>query len=153
MIDINNETEWELDELSLQQQARFVLDRMRIHPGAELSIVLVDTEAMAELHERWMDEPGPTDVLAFPMDEITPGGGEDVSDHGMLGDVVVCPDVAAQQADTAGHPLRDELGILLTHGILHLLGYDHAEPDEQRLMFGLQGQLIAEWNAQASERS
>jgi probable rRNA maturation factor len=145
-IDIANESAWEGYEESLVQQAEFVLSRLRIHPQAELSLILVDEDAMALLHERWMGEPGPTDVLSFPMDELRPPGEQDSPDAGLLGDVVICPAIASKQAGVAGHRQRDELGVLLTHGILHLLGYDHAEPDEERLMFGLQGQLVVEWN-------
>ncbi len=148
-IDIANESGQDCDEASLVAQAQFVLQRLRLHPNAELSLVLVDEAAMTSLHERWMDEPGPTDVLSFPMDELRPGRDDKVVDDdeaGLLGDVVICPTVAARQAQVAGHPQRAELGVLLTHGILHLLGYDHAEPEEERLMFGLQGQLVAEWN-------
>lgn len=146
-IDIANESGWDADEESMVRQASFVLERLRIHPQAELSLVLVDEAAMTTLHERWMDEPGPTDVMSFPMDELRPTSDGAVAEPGLLGDVVICPTVAARQAGIAGHTERDELGILLTHGILHLLGYDHAQRDEERLMFGLQGQLVAEWRA------
>ena len=122
---------------------------MRIHPLAELSLLLVDEGEMTNLHERWMDEPGPTDVLSFPMDELRPGRvdiePDDDADPGMLGDVVLCPAVAERQAEEAGHSTQDELEMLCTHGILHLLGYDHAEPDEHREMFGLQGKLLDAW--------
>lgn len=144
-IEVVNETDVEVDLDSLGDQARFVLDRLRIHPQAELSVVLVDEAAMAELHVRWMDEPGPTDVLSFPMDELRPTKDDEEPAEGLLGDVVICPQVAAKQAADAGHGRDDELGLLLTHGILHLLGYDHAEPDEHTEMFGLQAQLLTEW--------
>jgi probable rRNA maturation factor len=100
---------------------------------------------MANLHEQWMDEPGPTDVLSFPMDELRPGTDDREPEPGLLGDVVLCPAFARAQAATAGHSLDEELDLLCTHGILHLLGYDHAEPDEEREMFGLQGKLLADW--------
>ena len=93
----------------------------------------------------WMDEPGATDVLSFPMDELRPGKDDEEPEPGLLGDVVLCPQVAARQAHDAGHSTADELELLLTHGILHLLGYDHAEPDEEREMFGLQRQLLTSW--------
>lgn len=150
-IEVLNESGVEVDEPGLVKLARHVLDGMRIHPLAELSLLLVDEPAMSELHEKWMGEPGPTDVLAFPMDELRPGqlsGGSDESgepDPGLLGDVVLCPAVAAAQARQAGHGTEDELRMLCTHGILHLLGYDHAEPDEHRKMFGLQAELLASW--------
>jgi probable rRNA maturation factor len=148
-VDVVNQTEADIDLTSIAQQARFVLDRLRIHPGAELSVVFVDVASMTDLHVRWMDEPGPTDVLSFPMDELTPPRDDEQPPEGLLGDVVICPEVAQGQADAAGHELRLELGVLLTHGILHLLGYDHAEPDDERLMFGLQRRLLGEWHAEA----
>ena len=148
-IEINNESGTEVDEPSLARLARFVLDQMQVNPLAELSVLVVDEEYMSELHERWMDESGPTDVLAFPMDELGAerGPGVESSDPEptLLGDVVLCPPVAARQAEQAGHAVEDELHLLCTHGILHLLGYDHAEPDEVKVMFGLQGRLIADW--------
>ncbi len=147
MIEVINESNAEVDEVSVAEQARFVLDRLRIHPQAELSIMFVDEVAMTDLHVTWMDEPGPTDVLSFPMDELRPPRDDEPPVEGLLGDIVICPQVAASQAQKAGHPERHEIGILLTHGVLHLLGYDHAEPDEERLMFGLQNRLVAEWNA------
>jgi probable rRNA maturation factor len=113
---------------------------------------------MAELHERWLGEPGPTDVLAFPMDELRPphqaGGRADRGTSaepgpvpGLLGDVVLCPQVAAGQAASAGHDVQAELELLCTHGILHLLGYDHADPGEHAEMFSLQDKLLAAWHA------
>ena len=89
-----------------------------------------------------MDEPGPTDVLSFPMDELRPGlEGEDAAE-GILGDIVLCPIVAEQQAEAAGHSLTDELQMLTVHGMLHLLGFDHAEAEEEKEMFGLQGDIL-----------
>lgn len=155
-IEIANESGVTVDEADLAALARHVLDGMRIHPLAELSVLLVDRGTMSDLHERWMGEPGPTDVLAFPMDELRPpppgsgrgdqgAAGDATSPPGLLGDVVLCPEVAAEQAAQAHHPLRDELELLCTHGILHLLGYDHAEPEERTAMFGLQDELLATW--------
>lgn len=147
-IEIANESGRATDERSLLRQAEFVLGRLRIHPRATLSVVLVDESAMAALHERWLDEEGPTDVMSFPMDELRPGVEGGASVEGVLGDVVICPQVAARQAEQVGHSERDEIGVLLTHGILHLLGYDHEVLEDERLMFGLQGQLAAEWDEQ-----
>lgn len=144
-IEVTNETDVDVDIEDLATQARFVLDRLRIHPQAELSVVLLDEVAMAELHVRWMDEPGPTDVMSFEMDELRQPQDDEEPEPGMLGDVVICPAVAERQAATAGHGLADEMALLLTHGILHLLGYDHAEPEEHAEMFGLQARLLAEW--------
>lgn len=154
-VEVSNEAGIAVDELRLVALSRHVLDAMRIHPLAELSILLVDEGEMANLHERWMDEPGPTDVLSFPMDELRPGRVDDDPDDdaepGMVGDVVLCPSVAQKQSKDAGHSLQDELELLCTHGILHLLGYDHAEPDEHREMFGLQQQLLTAWRSESRE--
>src|SRR5690606_38583676 len=110
--------------------------------GSELSILMVTADVMSELHEQWMDEPGPTDVLSFPMDELRPGTDGDPTPAGLLGDVVLCPEVAARQAREAGHSTVEELLLLTVHGILHLLGFDHAEPEEEKEMFGLQRRLL-----------
>ncbi|ETK35905.1 rRNA maturation RNase YbeY [Microbispora sp. ATCC PTA-5024] len=148
-IEVANESGVAVDESALVELAGLVLGRMGVNPLAELSILVIDEAAMAELHEQWMGEPGPTDVLAFPMDELRPNSGgreEDPSpDPALLGDVVLCPQVAAKQAADAGHSPQDELELLCTHGILHLLGYDHAEPEEHAEMFGLQDQLLEAW--------
>jgi probable rRNA maturation factor len=153
-VEINNESGVDVDEAALAKLGRFVLDAQRIDPLAELSIVLLDSEAMAALHQQWMDLPGPTDVMAFPMDgdegpdRIDAGthpGAEPVKAQALLGDVVLCPAVAKDQAASAGHSLEAELHLLCTHGILHLLGYDHGEPDEEREMFELQARLVGEW--------
>jgi probable rRNA maturation factor len=152
-VEVANESGLGVDELRLVGVSRHVLDAMRIHPLAELSILLVDEGEMAVLHERWMDEPGPTDVLSFPMDELRPGRVDtdaDIDDDvaaGMLGDVVLCPALADKQGRAAGHSAQDELELLCTHGILHLLGFDHAEPDEEKEMFGLQRDLLTAWHA------
>jgi probable rRNA maturation factor len=150
-IEVANESGVDVDQASLVALAGHVLGRMGIHPLAELSILIVDEAAMSQLHEQWMGEPGPTDVLAFPMDELRPmqgGARQDADtalDPALLGDVVLCPQVAAKQAAEAGHSAREELELLCTHGILHLLGYDHAEPEEHAEMFGLQGELLEAW--------
>ncbi|GAA3235064.1 rRNA maturation RNase YbeY [Actinocorallia longicatena] len=149
-IEVLNESGAEADEETLVRLARHVLDGMQIHPMAELSLLLVDETAMHELNLKWMGEDKATDVLAFPMDELRPGhlsgGSEDgVTDPGLLGDVVLCPVVAERQGKAAGHSTQDELELLCTHGILHLLGYDHAEPEEHAEMFGLQGKLLESW--------
>lgn len=146
-IEVSNESGMDVSEGELISVARFVIARMDVHPAAELSMVLVDSATMADLHMRWMDLPGPTDVMSFPMDELEPGGRPDAPDPGpsMLGDIVLCPSFAADQADRAGHPLAHELALLTVHGVLHLLGYDHAEPEEEKEMFGLQSRLLEEW--------
>jgi probable rRNA maturation factor len=146
-IEILNESGRDLDVKQLAALSRFVLDRMRVHPLAELCIKAVDEPTIAALNEQWMEKEGPTDVLAFPMDELRPGLVNEEPEEGVLGDLVLCPDIAAKQADTAGHSTEAEIELLTVHGILHLLGYDHAEPEEHREMFGLQDELLAAWRA------
>jgi probable rRNA maturation factor len=144
-IEVLNESGMPADEARILDLARFVLGQMRIHPLADLSIMLVDEGAMERLHVQWMDEPGPTDVLSFPMDELRPTPDGEDPQPGLLGDVVLCPAVAQRQGAAAGHTAEAELQLLTTHGILHLLGYDHAEPAQEREMFGLQDRLLAQW--------
>lgn len=142
-IEVANESGHEVAEEEFAALARYVLEQLHVHPQAELSILFVTTDVMSELHEKWMDEPGPTDVLSFPMDELRPGSADAPTPPGLLGDIVVCPQVAETQAETAGHSLMDEMCLLTTHGLLHLLGYDHALPEEERRMFGLQRELLS----------
>ena len=144
-IEVLNESGHEFDVRRLSRLARFVMDEMRVHPQAELCIKAVDEDTIAQLNEQWMDKEGPTDVLAFPMDELRPGLVDEEPEEGVLGDLVLCPDVAERQGVTAGHGKDAEIELLTVHGILHLLGYDHAEPEEHREMFGLQDELLAAW--------
>jgi probable rRNA maturation factor len=146
-IEVLNESGYEISVAELSRLSRFVMDRLRVHPQAELCIKLVDEQTIAQLNEQWMEKSGPTDVLAFPMDELRPGKVNEEPEEGMLGDLVVCPAVAERQAAEAGHEPSDEIDLLAVHGILHLLGYDHAEPEEHAEMFGLQARLLAEWQA------
>jgi len=152
-IDINNESGISADETSLQRLALHALDYLNVHRDAELAIVLVDEAAMEQLHVQWMDEPGPTDVLSFPMDELRPGSDDEPTPPGLLGDIVLCPQVAVGQAETAGHSTHDELLLLTTHGILHLLGFDHAEPDDEKEMFGLQRDILVSFTLAEREQT
>jgi len=151
LIDVLDESGTSVDVDALEAQARFVLQQLKMHPEAELSVVLVDEETMADYHLRYMDEPGPTDVMSWSMDEIRQPGQQDDAEEGHLGDVMICPQVAARQAVDVGHSTVAELEVLLTHGILHLLGHDHEEPEEHAVMFGLQEQLVREWRDRAGD--
>lgn len=152
-IEVLEESGHQVDVRRMARLARFVMDRMRVHRQAELCIKLVDEATIAELNEQWMEKSGPTDVLAFPMDELRPGLVDEDPEEGVLGDLVLCPQVAERQAAEArekgqtGYSTTDEVDLLTVHGILHLLGYDHAEPEEHAEMFGLQARLLAEWQA------
>lgn len=144
MIEVNDESGFEpaVGVTEVSELAAYVLEQMRVHPHADLSVIFVDEEAMERLHMEWMDLPGPTDVLSFPMDEIRPAPLGTEPKPGMLGDIVVCPYVAKKQALRSGHATMEEILLLVTHGILHLLGYDHAEPAEKKEMFDLQRRLL-----------
>src|SRR6266508_5120207 len=148
-IEIANESGMAVDEPSIVHAARFALDRLGVSRLAELAVTLVELDVMADLHERWMELPGPTDVMAFPMDELDSARRPDAPDSGpaLLGDVVLCPAFARDQARQAGHSLLDELHLLTVHGVLHLLGYDHAEPAEEREMFALQKRILVEYQS------
>ena len=117
------------------------IEYMELNPECEISLSFVDVQEMEELHIKWMDEAGPTDVLSFPMDMP-----ESKGDVVTLGDIVISPAVAAKQATDAGHSVEHEIYILATHGLLHILGYDHADPDEEKVMFTLQEKIVKEWS-------
>jgi probable rRNA maturation factor len=159
-VEINNESGMPADEDALRELAQYVIGQMETHPLADLSMLLVDEAHMTNLHEKWMEEPGPTDVLSFPMDELRPhsmagpnrsrGRDGDEPEPVLLGDVVLCPQVAAVQARQHGHSTQAELELLTVHGVLHLLGYDHADPEEEAEMFGLQSELLRDWRAESA---
>ncbi len=159
-VEVVNESGLDVPEVRRTQQlAAFVLDEMRVHPLAELAVTAVDEDTIAELNRTWMEKDGPTDVLAFPMDELRPGKVNEEPEEGILGDLVLCPAVAARQAEEAaatgqtGYTVVDELDLLTVHGILHLLGYDHADPGEHAEMFGLQARLLAAWQGHLGDQS
>lgn len=141
-IEVTNESTLEVDLERVIKLAEYVRDQLRLHPAIDLGVIFVDEPVMADLHVKWLDEPGPTDVLSFPMDELRPGALDEEPREGVLGDVVICPQVASQQAIAAGHDISDEILLLLAHGMLHLVGFDHAEPEEEAEMFGLQRDLL-----------
>ncbi|HAJ17691.1 MAG TPA: rRNA maturation RNase YbeY [Microbacterium sp.] len=151
-IEITNESGIDVDETVLLRLTENNLAELFVSPDADLAILLVDEGAMESLHVQWMDEPGPTDVLSFPMDELRPGTEDAPTPEGLLGDIVLCPQVAESQAQAAGHSTMDELILLTTHGLLHLLGFDHAEPAEEREMFALQRDLIVRFHAAERRR-
>jgi probable rRNA maturation factor len=122
---------------SLMTHAMKALD---LNPECDLNIAFVEDDYMTELHIKWMDEPGTTDVLSFPMD-MPEEPGEAVT----LGDIVISPVVAAAQALTQGHSTEHEIYILATHGLLHIIGYDHADKSEEKVMFDLQEKIVTDW--------
>jgi len=143
-IEITNKS----GELVPADQVRALLEhslvQLKLSPECEVNLVFVDENEMTELHIKWMDEPGPTDVLSFPMDMP-----ENPGDAVTLGDIVIAPTVAATQAATVGHSADQEIFILAAHGLLHILGYDHANKEDEKVMFALQEDLVKNWQASA----
>lgn len=144
-IELTNLTNFSMDEEILKSLANFALQKLGIHPDSELSISLVDEDEMSSLHMRWLNETGPTDVLSFPMDELKPESA--VNGPGILGDIVLCPKFAEVQAKNAGQTLEKEIELLMVHGVLHLLGFDHRESDEKTIMFSQQDEILREWRS------
>jgi probable rRNA maturation factor len=147
-VEINNESGLEADSTGLVRLAEFTLSQLRIHPQTELSILLVDEDTMSAYHEKYMGEPGPTDVLSFPMDELRIPEDDDEPPMGLLGDVVLCPAVTSRQAAEHVRTPDAEAEYLLVHGLLHLLGFDHADPAEKAEMFGLKDKLLQLWDTE-----
>ena len=132
-----------LDPDRLSRLAAHVLADRGVPEAMEVSIICVPIAEIAELNAAHMGKDGPTDVLAFPLDQP----GEAVAGDGILGDVVLCPAVARDQAPDHDRTPDAEIDLLVVHGLLHLLGHDHAEEEERRVMFGLTDRLLADFAA------
>ena len=143
-IEINNKVGSPCDLMAIRSLVEFASCYLKLDPACELNITLVSLDEIADLHLKWMDEAGPTDVLSFPMDEIKLGE----SGPGILGDIVLSPEFAKEGAGKSGSTLDEELQLLTMHGLLHLLGLDHREPSEEKAMFALQGEILGEWRSQ-----
>lgn len=146
-VTVSNESGRPCDAAALEFLVAYLFEALRLDPECELGITLVDLDRMTTLHEDWMNEPGPTDVLSFPIDELRSPLPDEPLAFGVLGDIVLCPDFLPPQAAEAGRTLDEELQFLTTHGVLHLLGNDHQTPDEYAAMFALQDELLAGWRA------
>jgi probable rRNA maturation factor len=149
-VEVNNESGVDLELLWVSPLIDFALENLRVHPEADVAVLFVDETAMSQLHEQWMMESGPTDVLSFPMDELRPPRPGEPAVVGVLGDIVVCPTVAERQAKEAGHSAEQEMQMLVVHGLLHLLGFDHADKAEEKEMFGLQGDILTGFSSTSS---
>lgn len=143
-IEINNKSGALAPGDQIQSLLAFAMSKLDLHPDCDLTVTFVDDAEMTELHIKWMDEPGSTDVLSFPMDLP-----ESENDVVTLGDIVISPDFATAQAMQAGHSPEHEMFILATHGLLHILGYDHADPAEEKIMFALQESLVKQWSEES----
>ena len=118
----------------------YAYGKLELDPDCDLNLTFIDDKEMEELHIKWMDLPGSTDVLSFPMD--MPESGDDPV---TLGDIVISPRFAEDQATKAGHSINHEIFILATHGLLHILGYDHEDIEDESVMFALQETIVSEW--------
>jgi probable rRNA maturation factor len=161
----NEQTDVDLDVTRYVRLARMVLEAERVVPDVEMSLLFVDEPTIAELNERFLGYEGPTDVLSFPMDDELPPAGRQPDQGGrgpgspadpgdppsVLGDVVVCPSVASRQAAQRGGALDDELALLVVHGVLHLLNYDHAEPAETAAMQRREQELLARFRERETD--
>ena len=139
-IEVTNSSGQLVPSAEVTSLLTFALSELKLNPECDLNLGFIDDHYMTELHLKWMDEPGSTDVLSFPMD-MPEGEGEIVT----LGDIMISPAFATAQALSAGHSIEHEIYILATHGLLHIIGYDHAEPDEEKIMFALQEQIVEKW--------
>ena len=138
MIEIENRSGSLAPEAEVLKLLQFAIKQLGLHQECELTLAFIKDDEMEELHQKWMDLPGTTDVMSFPMDELKPNDPE----PGILGDIVISPVVARTQAERAGHSFEHEVKILAAHGLLHLLGYDHQEIAEEKIMFALQEDLV-----------
>ena len=138
MIEVENRSGQLAPESEVLKLLQNSLKELGLHPDCELTLAFINDTEMEDLHKKWMDLPGTTDVMSFPMDELKPNDPE----PGILGDIVISPVVARAQAERAGHSFEHEVMILAAHGLLHLLGYDHQELEEERVMFSLQEDLV-----------
>ena len=144
-IELSDLTDSKCDLERLKSIAHFTILAQGVHPDSELNISLLDEDEMSALHLRWMQEDGPTDVLAFPMDEVKPNSA--TLGPAMLGDIALCPTYANKNALKVNSSLQNELELLTVHGVLHLLVYDHMKADEKEVMFALQDKYLTEWRA------
>ena len=138
MIEVENRSGQLAPESEVLKLLQNSLKELGLHPDCELTLAFINDSEMEDLHKKWMNLPGTTDVMSFPMDELKPNDPE----PGILGDIVISPVVARAQAERAGHSFEHEVKILAAHGLLHLLGYDHQELEEERVMFALQEDLV-----------
>ena len=152
MTEVINETDYDINVAEFSALADYVLDQMHVSSDAEVNIIFIEAKPMEELHVRWLNLPGPTDVMSFPMDELREPSDDEDPPLGLLGDIVLCPQVTARQAAENGREPDAEAEYLLIHGLLHLLGHDHAEPEEKAVMFGLNDRIIAAWEVARNNR-
>ena len=144
-IEIENESGIDAPLEQILDLANFALQKMHIDAAADVEILLVNENVMESYHLDWMQESGPTDVLSQPIDGLRPGKPNALTPAGHLGMIVLCPQVAQKQAVAANHSELKEILILVAHSILHLLGYDHVEKEDEIEMFALQEEIVSQY--------
>lgn len=139
-IEINNRSGELAPSDKCASLLKFAYTQLDLHPDCDLNLTFINDEEMTELHLKWMQLEGSTDVMSFPMD-LPESTGEVVT----LGDIVISPLFARSNADKAGHSSEHEIFILATHGLLHILGYDHEDVKDEKVMFALQEKIVKDW--------
>ncbi len=121
----------------LSDLAKITIEAEGLDSETVVALAFVDVAAMTVLNESHMDTPGPTDVLSFPIEDAVPGTPPERDPDGpplLIGDIFICPEVVRRNAEEAGVSVEDEMSLMVVHGVLHLLGYDHVDDDDAELM-------------------
>ena len=134
MIDVDNSSNFSIDEVSVKNYAKQMLQILKVNTKSDVSILFVNEDEMTKQHVRWMNESGPTDVMSFPMDDIVLQDSKLRKKQAILGDIIICPAVALKDAKEQGINPAYHLVFLITHGVLHLLGQDHQEAAQRVVM-------------------
>ena len=145
-VELSDEQDDPLETSQLGSLAQLVLVEEKVDPSALVSVTFIGTEPMSELNARHLGMPSPTDVLAFPIEDLSPGSYPSLGPEEpplLIGDVVICPEVVRSQALDVGVSFDDEMALMVVHGVLHLLGYDHEEDEEAKRMERREQELLA----------
>jgi probable rRNA maturation factor len=134
MIEVDNSSNFSIDEVSVKNYAKQMLQILKVNTKSDVSILFVNEDEMTKQHVRWMNESGPTDVMSFPMDDIVLQDSKLRKKQAILGDIIICPAVALEDAKEQGINPAYHLVFLITHGVLHLLGQDHQEASQRVVM-------------------
>jgi probable rRNA maturation factor len=134
MIDVDNSSNFSIDEVNVKNYVNQMLQILKVNTKSDVSILFVNEDEMTKQHVRWMNEPGPTDVMSFPMDDIVLQDSKLRKKQAILGDIIICPGVALKDSKKQGINPAYHLVFLLAHGILHLLGQDHQEASQRVVM-------------------
>jgi len=151
MIDVDNSSNFLIDEVKVKRYITQMLKFLKVNTKSDVSVLFVNEDEMTKQHVRWMNEPGPTDVMSFPMDDILLQNSKLRKKQAILGDIIICPAVALKDSKEQGLNPAYHLVFLLAHGILHLLGQDHQE-DSQRIVMQKREQGIMDFLKKTKRR-